>query len=177
MNYKLTLNKTLVTGIMLVISITCVCCKNQRKENLKESSNLVEKVMNPKVEEDKDLTWLKEEARNNTIMLKREISFNERMGTPIYLTSHKVDEYNKQYVFVYKCNQEVADMNKMNHHKAMKEVLAEMKNNEASLNFMKLLLKKDYGVRFEVIGSITGDTIINSESPDEIRKMIELTTK
>lgn len=87
---------------------------------------------------------------------------------------HVVDENSNLYVFEYLWDEEIAQVDNLNHESGMKEVLKEMASNPKSLVFMKLLIEANYGIMFRVEGSKTHKIVENKVSHKDIAALVKL---
>lgn len=113
---------------------------------------------------------LKQEAANYNTYSAQTLSDQNPMPN----VRQQVDETGKMYVFEYIWNENIGDINSLNHEAGMRNVVIEMSNNPQSLNFMKLLVEEGYGIRFTVEGCNTHTTVSNEISSSDIADMIGL---
>jgi len=113
---------------------------------------------------------LKQEASNYNTYSAQTLSDQNPMPN----VRQQVDEMGKMYVFEYIWNENIGDINSLNHEAGMRNVIVEMSNNPQSLNFIKLLVAEGYGIRFTVVGSNTHTTVTNEISSSDIADMVSL---
>lgn len=86
--------------------------------------------------------------------------------------SQHVDEEAKMYVFNYILNEDKVSIGQMNHESGMRAVLNEMASNQASKNFINLLVKENYGMRFVTVGSNSSLKVTNEVTARDIVELL-----
>lgn len=95
-------------------------------------------------------------------------------NNPMPNVHQKVDTISKMYEFDYIWYEQLSPMEKLNHEAGMRNVLNEMTKSIQSRNFMKILAEEGYGIRFNVMGNISGKKVSNEVTPDDIKDLITL---
>ena len=166
--------KKLVIGLALIVLVCMALATCREKAGLGDKGldpTDVEECGQAKVDE---IDALVKEAEKYNSLYEENAKYSVSESSTMQCISQNVDKNSKMYEFNYIWNEEFQPIENLNHKKGMMAVLEVMANNPGSLKFMKLLVKNDYGIRFNVKGSISEKEISNELSVIDLMAFVRV---